>query len=107
MSDQDQELNNYLNWDCEAAAALRYTKDGKPRDLLLVRPEYYDEFVMLLGEPAASKPAQPLNERILGCIFIPICQYGSTGGEMPRVVLVMDAALGDYPADDLDLLATP
>jgi hypothetical protein len=106
MSDKDVELNNYLNWDCEAAAALRYTKDGKARDLVLVRPEYYDEFTSLLSEPAAGKPAQPPGERVLGCIYIPECNYPTTGGS-GRTVIVIDAAIGDYPADDLELLGTP
>jgi hypothetical protein len=106
MSDKDVELNNYLNWDCEAAAALRYVKDGKTHDLLLVRPEYYDEFVTLLSEPAASKPAQPPGERVLGCIYLPECNYPTTGGS-GRTVIVIDAAIGDYPADDVELLGTP
>jgi hypothetical protein len=106
MSDKDVELNNYLNWDCEAAAALRYTKDGKARDLVLVRPEYYDEFTSLLSEPAAGKPAQPPGERVLGCIYIPECNYPTTGGS-GRTVIVIDAAIGDYPADDLELVGTP
>jgi hypothetical protein len=107
QSDTDIEFNNYLNWDCEAAAAIRYVKDGKPHDLLLVRPEYYEEFARLLKEPAAGKPAQPAGARVLGHIYIPSCDYPTTGERAGRTVLVFDASLGEYPADDMDLIALP
>ncbi len=94
----DVELNNHLNWDREAAAALRYVKDGQPRDLLLVRPEYVEDFLLLLtgdGPPA---------DRVLGYVFIPQCEYATTPGRSARAVVVVEARLPDYPADDLDLL---
>lgn len=103
--DADATLNNYLNWDREVAAALRYVKDGEAHDLLMIRPEYYDEFFGLLREAErgwarGTRPA----ERVLGYILIPKPRYESTPNRSPRLVLVLDAALGDYPAEDLDLL---
>lgn len=121
-ADADRALNNYLNWDAEAAAALRYAKDGELRDLLLVRPEYVEEFLALLRERAASaggseaaagnppvvargpRPAAPA-DRLLGYVYIPECDYATTPNRTGRAVVVIDAALGDYPPDDLDLLA--
>jgi hypothetical protein len=105
--DKDIQLDNYLNWDSQASAALRYVKDGKPRDLLLVRPEFHNEFLTFLGEPAETKPAQPASERVLGFLYIPVTDYPTTGERSARVVLVVDTALGNYPADELDLLAVP
>jgi len=108
-SDKDRALNNYLNWDSEVAAALRYAKDGEVRDLLLVRPEYFEEFLALLADrPGAVSgptawPASPA-DRIVGCLVVPECEYGTTGSRGARAVLVLDTKLPDYPVDDLDLL---
>ena len=94
----DRQLNNYLNWDWEAAAALRYEKDGATRDLLLVRPEYYEEFLALLTGQSAAR------ERLLGYWYIEEPHYPTVPNRSPRAVLVVDAQLPDYPRDDLDLL---
>lgn len=103
----DRQLNNYLNWDLEAAAALRYVKDGEARDLLLIRPEYYTEFLTLLREADTplSRATAP-NERLLGYLYLPEVTYSSTSNRpfTHRVVLVVETALPDYPEDDLDLL---
>jgi len=106
--DGDTWLNNYLNWDMEAAAALRYRKNGQDRDLLIVRPEYYEEFLSLLQEdealasPAKTCPA----DRLLGYLFLPETSYDSTPNRpfTGRAVLVLDTMLGTYPFFDLDLL---
>ncbi len=97
----DRALNNYLDWDTEAAAALRYTKDGATHDLVLVRPEYMAEFLTLLGEKAGIGAAA---EHVLGYAFIPECDYATTPGRGARAVLVIDAQLPEYPAEDVDLL---
>jgi hypothetical protein len=100
----DRALNNFLNWDTEAAAALRYERDGQVRDLVLVRPEYFDEYLTLLREPGGRLDGKPVDERVLGCIFLREARYDSAPSHRGRAVLVLDAALGDYPADALDLL---
>lgn len=103
----DRQLNNYLNWDLEAAAALRYVKDGEARDLLLIRPEYYTEFLTLLREADTplSRATAP-SERLLGYLYLPEVTYSSTPNRpfTHRVVLVVETTLPDYPEDDLDLL---
>lgn len=106
--DDDTALNNYLNWDIEAAAALRYEKDGAEHDLLLIRPEYYEEFLTLLREvKAAWTRGLPPADRILGYLWLDEAGYRTTPNRpnTRRAVLVVDAALGDYPAEGLDLLA--
>ena len=105
---RDHEFNNYLDWDREAAAALRYGAGDQTRDLLVIKPEYFEEFVALLGErkPAGESLANP-SERILGYVMISGANYTTTPDRGERAALVIDASLGDYPADDLDLLALP
>ncbi len=108
-SENDRALNNHLNWDVEAAAALRYTKDGEVRDLLWVRPEYFEEFLTLLAERpgavsnSATWPGSPA-DRLLGCLVLAECEYATTPSRGARAVLVLDTRLPDYPIDDLDLL---
>jgi hypothetical protein len=106
----DRELNNYLCWETEAAAALRYVKGKQSADLLLIRPEYYDEFLALVDERPIDQTEQlmpgAVPDRLLGYIFIPSCDYPTTGGRGGRAVLVAETYLPKYPMDDLDLLAT-
>jgi hypothetical protein len=102
---KDRELNNFLDWDNEAAAAVRYQKDGKPRDLLLVRPEYFDEYLELLKEGDAGLAAGGPKDRLLGTVKIENPAYASTGNRAGRrYVLVIETFLGDYPLDEQDLL---
>ncbi len=105
---QDHEFNNYLDWDREAAAALRWGKDDQARDLLVVKPEYFEEFVALLKErkPAGEDVVSPA-ERLLGYMMISGANYATTPDHGERMALVIDARLGDYPTDGLDLLALP
>ncbi len=107
VDDDDRTLNNYLNWDYEAAGALRYRKDGEVRDLVFVRPEYYAEFMALLAERDGARREKTPDERILGYLWLDDASYKSTPNRPAtrRAVLVIDARLGDYPLDDLDLLA--
>ncbi len=73
-----------------------------------MRREYFEEFLTLLTEKphpadATGWPASPA-ERIVGCLVVPECEYGTTGSRGARTVLVLDARLPDYPAEELDLL---
>lgn len=107
FDDDDTTFNNYLNWDRQAAAALRYEKDGQTRDLLIVRPEYFDEFLTLLREvPETTATEGPVADRVLGVIFLPEVTYRSTPNRpfTGRAVLVLDARLADYPVQEFDLL---
>jgi hypothetical protein len=97
----DREFNNFLNWDTEHAAGLRFEHNGKAHDLLLVRPEYYQEFLTLLNTP--DSPRDPADS-IIGYIYITDSAYATTGNHTPRAVIVIETALPDYPEDDLDLL---
>jgi hypothetical protein len=102
---KDRQLNNYLNWDQEATAAVRYQKDGKQRDLLLVRPEYFDEYLELLKEADAGLPGAGPKDRILGTMKIQNPNYPSTGNRAgQRYVLVIETSLAEYPLDEQDLL---
>jgi hypothetical protein len=97
----DRKFNNYLNWDTEQAAGLRFERDGTAHDLLLVRPEYYQEFLTLLNTTDSTRaPA----DSIVGYIYITDSAYATTPNRTPRAVIVIDTALPDYPEDDLDLL---
>ncbi|MBM4040436.1 MAG: hypothetical protein FJ290_18160, partial [Planctomycetes bacterium] len=101
----DREVNNYLNWDAEAVAAVRFQRDGKPRDLLLIRPEYHDEYLELLKEADAGLPGSGPKDRILGTMMIQNPAYPSTPNRAGRrYVLAVEAFLGDYPLDEQDLL---
>ncbi len=97
---EDQALNNYLNWDLEAVAALRYWREGKLADLLFVRPEYFEEYLTL------AAPDGALRQRVLGVLEIEDPTYASTPGHTGRRhVLVVSAHLPErYPLDEQDLL---
>ena len=106
VKSDDHQLNNFLNWDDEAAAAIRFQKDGKPRDLLLIRPEYFDEYLELLKEADAALPGSGPKDRILGVVKIENPVYPSTGNRCgQRYVLAVETFLGDYPLDEQELLA--
>jgi len=106
VKSEERQLNNFLNWDTEAVAAIRFQKDGRPRDLLLIRPEYYDEYLELLKEQDAGLPGSGPKDRILGVLRIENPAYASTGNRAGRrYVLAVETFLGDYPLDEEDLLA--
>ncbi|HKQ46650.1 MAG TPA: hypothetical protein VJZ71_01120 [Phycisphaerae bacterium] len=110
--DQDVAVNNVLDWDREACAALAYQKDGKARDLLFVKPEALTAYVTLLNEPADAKSTfanRPRDERFLGYVVIPVA---SSSGDLShsvtsRTLLVLDTFIGDevnWPRDEEDLM---
>jgi len=96
----DRTLNNYLNWDTEAAAALRFTRGGAVRDLLVIRPEYIEEFMHLLRPGTPDSP----RHNVLGYAFISDSDYATTPNRTARAALVVETNLGAYPQDELDLL---
>jgi hypothetical protein len=102
-SPADRTCDNSLNWDCERAAALRFVRQRRTRDLLLVRPEYLEEFLALLKTAASSRLP---SESLRGYIMVPHCTYQSTPDHGPRAVLVLETQLGTYPEDDAALLST-
>jgi hypothetical protein len=102
----DRQVNNFLQWDNEAVAAVRFQKGGKARDLLLIRPEYFDEYLELLAEKDAGLEGAGPKDRVVGTLRITDPVYGSTGNRFgSRYVLVVETFLGDYPLDEQDLLA--
>jgi hypothetical protein len=101
----DKTLNNFLNFDQEGAGALRYVEDGKPWDLIFIRPEYFEEYFSLIDESKSGMQGKT-RERILGYCFFPKASYRSTW--TGRAVIVAKTYLGEeYPTDELDLLAVP
>jgi hypothetical protein len=99
----DVVVNNLLDWQREACAALRYQRDGKTRDLLLVRPEAMDAYLTLLDEPASASGqfgGSPVGDRVLG--------YASTPAGGSHIdFFVIDCLLTDgkpWPTDEEDLL---
>jgi tetratricopeptide (TPR) repeat protein len=103
----DVTLNNFLNFDREAVGALRYVENGRPRDLLFIRPEFFGEFLTLLNEKDAGLAGQ-VSDRILGYWYINNAAYPSTPNRTWRAVIVAKTYLGDtYPTDEQDLLAVP
>jgi hypothetical protein len=72
-------------------AALRCLRDGQAHDLLILRPEAYEIFLTL-------RPADA--ERVLGYLYLP-------EGSSPRVALVVDTNLGEWPEDEEELLPLP
>jgi len=96
--ENDRALNNELNWDWEAVAAVRYKKDGETRDLIFIRPEYYEEYLRLLPNDAAHN--------IIGTKYIHRAHYRSTPNRASaRWVIVVDSRIkDDYPLDEQDLL---
>lgn len=111
--DRDVTLNNVLDWEREACAAVRYQRDGKDRDLLFVKPEAFDAYSMLLDEPAAAAELfgnQPPTERVLGYVVIPAGAPAADPGGWTLLVLdtllseVNDAQRPNWPLDEEDLL---
>ncbi len=107
-TDRDVVLNNVLDWAREACAAYRYRKDGKTRDLLLIKPEAVQAYLALLREPAAAAELfgqRPVDERLLGYVVVP-------AGRSVRTLIVVDTLLGEsnaggdptWPVDEEDLL---
>ncbi len=107
--DRDVVLNNVLDWAREACAAFRYQKDGRDRDLLIIKPESIEAYLTLLTEPASAVggfDGRPPSDRILGYVLIP-------AGRSSRALLVIDALLSDpnepekpaWPLDEEDLLS--
>jgi hypothetical protein len=94
----DRSLNNYLNWDWEGIAAVRYKKGNDYRDLIFIRPEYYEEYLRLLPNDAANN--------VVGTKYIDRMQSPSALLTIPwRYVIVVDGRIeGDYPLDEQDLL---
>jgi len=97
----DRTFNNYLNWDLECAGALRFRTDGETRDLVFVRPEYYEDFLTLM---VTAPEAPAANDAVVGYWLIPDVEEGTVPNRTPRAVLVIATRLPDYPEDDLDLL---
>lgn len=101
--DHDYTFNNVLNWEREGTLAIRYTKDGRPRDLLLVRPEAAEPFITLLRESAEAERTfngEAAQNRLLGYVLVP------AGGETVTLFAI-DTLLGDggvWPMDEDDLL---
>ncbi len=103
----DVTLNNFLNYDREGAAALRYLDGAEPRDLLFIRPEYFDEYLALIDDAKAKLPGRT-RDRILGYWFINSVAYPMTPNRKWRAVIVAKTYLGDqYPTDEQDILAVP
>lgn len=100
QSADDVQLNNYLNWDREAVAALRFERAGQVRDLLLIRPEYIEEYLRLARRSAGMDPAA----QVLGYVMITDSAYSTTPNRTPRAALVVETQLGEYPLDELDVL---
>lgn len=96
--ESDRSLNNYLNWEWEAIAAVRYAKGNEHRDLIFIRPEYYEEYLRLLPNDAARS--------IIGIKYIDRMQSLSPLAPIPwRYVIVVDSRIeGEYPLDEQDLL---
>jgi len=101
--DRDFVLNNVLDDARESCLALRYTRDGGPRDLMLIKPESVEAFLTLMKEsPRAhdafgTTPAQ----RVLGYVRRP-------AGDGYRCLIAVDVLLPDAPdrpAGEDDLLA--
>jgi hypothetical protein len=103
VKDRDWVLNNVMDWSREDVAACRYTKDNKPHDLLVLRPEAWEPYLLLLNEPAAAEAAfgktRPA-DRILGYVTVP-------AGAEEFALLVVDTLLSDgdkWPTDEEDLM---
>ncbi len=101
--DQDTVLNNVLDWEREACAAVRYEKDGKQRDLLFVKPEALEAYLTLLKEPTGSSALfadLTPGQRLLGYVSV----RAEAGG---RILFVVDTLLSEganWPVDEEDLL---
>lgn len=106
---RDVALNNVLDWQREACAALRYQKDGRDRDLLLLKPEAVEAYLLLLREPTAATAlfgGQPPRERILG--YVMVADFARSS----RTLIAVETLLGQaddarppaWPTDEEDLL---
>lgn len=102
-NDRDTAVNNLMDWSREAIAAFRYTAEGHPRDLLLVKPEAIEAVAQCLHEPNLTVPAfktLPVAKRVMGYVVVPV-------GQSQRVLFVVDAQVDGkdgYPPDEEDLL---
>lgn len=103
VKDSDVRLNNVLDWNREACAALAYEKAGKPRNLLFLKPEALTAYLTLLAEPSPATAifdGRPLDERFLGYVVVP-------GATSTRALLLLDTFLGEeakWPPDEEDLM---
>ncbi|MEQ8765521.1 MAG: hypothetical protein RL885_16460 [Planctomycetota bacterium] len=99
-SSENRSLDNDLNWDREKVAAIRYWRGGELRDLVLIRPEGFEEY-LTLGEVDGAWRRQ-----VLGYWVIEDPEYLSTPNRTGRrEVLIVDGKLPDrYPKDEQDLL---
>jgi hypothetical protein len=104
---EDVTLNNFLNFDREWAGALRYLENGKPRDLLFIRPDYLEEYLALIDDSESGMPGS-IGDRILGYWFIDPVAYPSTPNRKWRAIVVTKTYLGkSYPIDEQDILGIP
>lgn len=101
--DRDVTLNNVMDWSRESVAALRYTKEGKPHDLLFLRPEAIEAYLLLLNEPPAASGVfgklRP-SERVLGYVVVP-------AETAEFALLAVDTLLAEgstWPLEEEDLL---
>jgi len=88
----EREVNNALTWDFEPAAVLRYTRGGKTRDLLLVKPDAL-EAIFQTGLLRVAQGSTRPSERVLGWVL--------EGG---RLCVVAEAELGVLPLRTMDML---
>jgi len=105
-ADRDVVLNNLMDWPRESCIAFRWMADGQTHDLLVLKPEAIEAFMVCLDESDKAKadasPAfyRPIAHRVLGYVVVPV-------GSSTRTLLVVDARLGDaagWPHDEEDLL---
>ncbi|MEK6644885.1 MAG: hypothetical protein AABZ08_13355 [Planctomycetota bacterium] len=102
-ADSDTTLNNVMDVRRESVAAFRYVRDGKPRDLLMMRVEAVPTYLRLLNEPTTTRDsfgtATP-SERILGYAWV-------RAGESMIPYVVADVLLSEkaeWPMDEEDVL---
>ncbi len=101
--DRDVHLNNVLDWNREACAALAFEKAGRPHTLLFLKPEALTAYTTLLNEPSTANSVfkgRALVDRFLGYVVVP-CPSST------RTLFVLDTFLGDesqWPKEEEDLL---
>ncbi len=101
--DYDYTFNNVLDWEREGTLAIRYSSNGRPRDLLLVRPEAIEPFATLLRESEAAEvlfEGTTAESRVLGYVLVP-------AGDETVTLFAMDTLLGEgglWPLDEENLL---
>jgi tetratricopeptide (TPR) repeat protein len=104
---KDVVFNNFLNLDQEGVGAFRYMENGKPCDLVFIRPEYMDEYLALIDDSKSGMEGRT-RDRVLGCWIAPKAAYMTTGSRTARAVIVAKTYLGDeYPLDEQDILGVP